>query len=158
MISPTIIKPPAWSPSYEESVASVPAVLAPGTSAADVPVTRPAAAVSPLLRFLLVLLVACGLTCVYLWQLGTVTTINLETKDLQAQIDGIEHQNVDLMLDVATQTTPGQIEREARALGMQAAPTPVFVTLQNGSPAQGETSQYEMPGTASVTKSAPPSN
>ena len=73
---------------------------------------------SSYLWFLLFLLAACGLTCLYLWQLSTVHAIQVETVSLRSEVTQYEQDNVDLMLEVAAGNTPAQIENNAVAMGM----------------------------------------
>jgi cell division protein FtsL len=88
--------------------------------------TRPT---SQLLRFLLVLLLLCGLTCLYLWQASTVTDIQQHISELNLESAEYERANVTLMLQVARWYSPEYVIREATAQGMHPNVNPVFVTV-----------------------------
>lgn len=93
---------------------------------ADGPIAQTAKESIPLLRFLLVLILLCGLTCLYLWQTSTVTKIQQETGRLNLENFEYERGNVELMQQVATWYGPGYICEEARARGMQLSTNPIY--------------------------------
>jgi hypothetical protein len=92
------------------------------------------AATSGLLRFLVLLAVICGLTCVYVWQANSISSIRDDTQSVLAEVQILERQNVSLMLEYAGWDTPDYIEAESSQAGMVAGQTPVRVQL----PGSGE--------------------
>jgi len=83
------------------------------------PIAQPAGGAVPLLRFLLVLILLCGLTSLYLWQTSIVTQIQQETRELNLANAEYEKENVELMLQVARWHGPEYIFEGARSRGMQ---------------------------------------
>jgi cell division protein FtsL len=73
---------------------------------------------SELVRFILVLAVVCGLTCVYVWQTSTITDIRDETVALQEKLDDLEQDNLELTLQLTPLEDPAYIEAEADKLGL----------------------------------------
>jgi hypothetical protein len=143
MVNRTVARAPSPAPGHEHSASQAPALPAPGLGLAGA-WTRPA---TPLLRFLLVLLFAFGLMCIYLWQLSTVTNITYRIDDLKATAAVLEHVNAQLARQVAAQNAPSAIEEAARARGMGPVATPVFVSASgSGAPAgAGAESGVEQP-------------
>jgi hypothetical protein len=103
--------------------------------------SEPTAAVtSGLLRFLILLAVICGLTCVYVWQADTISSIRYETQTVKTEIKTLERQNVSLMLEYATWDTPDYIEAKSNEAGMVAGQTPVRVQLPGSTARQAAAS------------------
>ncbi len=123
MISRTVARAPSFGPGREQSGPHSPALPAPGQGSAG-SWTRPA---TPLLRFLLVLLFAFGLMCIYLWQLSTVTSMTYQIDEMTSAAAVIEHANAQLAAQVAAQNSPRAIDESAIELGMGPVVTPQFV-------------------------------
>jgi hypothetical protein len=136
MISHTVARAPSFVLRHEQSAAQADTLPAPGSGLADA-WSRP---VTPLLRFLLVLLLAFGLMCIYLSQLSSVTSITYQIDDMKATTTVLEHANAHLAGQVAAQNAPLEIEQAAQALGMGPAATPVFVAAPD-SAAPADTSE-----------------
>jgi hypothetical protein len=122
-ISRHVARAPSIAPGHEQSASQVPTLLAPGRGLAG----TWSSSVTPLLRFLLVLLFAFGLMYIYLSQLSTVANITYQIDDMKVTATVLEHTNAQLAGQVAAQNAPGEIEQAARARGMVPAATPVFV-------------------------------
>jgi cytoskeletal protein RodZ len=86
-------------------------------------------ATSRLLRFLILLVVISGLTCLYVWQANTISSINGETQAMTEEIGALERQNVSMMLEYTRWDAPGYIEAESSKSGMVVGPAPVRVQL-----------------------------
>jgi hypothetical protein len=87
------------------------------------------ASTSGLLRFLILLAIICGLTCLYVWQANTISAIRDETQSLNAEVQVLERRNIDLMLEYAGWDRPDYIEAQSRQAGMVAGQIPVRVRL-----------------------------
>jgi hypothetical protein len=131
MISRTVAGAPSFG--REQSVPQTPALPVSGRPLTGA-LSRPAA---PLLRFLLVLLFAFGLMCIYLWQLSTVTSMTYEIDDIRATAAVLERTNAQLAGQVAAQNAPRVIEQAAKERGMGPVATPVFVAQPNPNPPAG---------------------
>ena len=111
--------------------------------------TEPAtAATSGLLRFLILLAVICGLTCLYVWQANSISSIRDETQSVLAEVQVLERQNVSLMLEYTHWDTPDYIEAESSQAGMVAGQTPVRVQLPESAEYQASASpdaEYAFP-------------
>jgi hypothetical protein len=123
MISRTVAQAPSFAPGHEQSASQDLTLFLPGRGLAG----TWSSSVTPLLRFLLVLLFAFGLMCIYLSQLSTVTKITYQIDDMKVTTTVLEHTNAQLAGQVAAQNAPRKIEDAARARGMVPAATPVFV-------------------------------
>jgi hypothetical protein len=88
-----------------------------------------ATATSGLLRFLILLVVISGLTCLYVWQANTISAISGQTQVMTEEIRALERQNVSLMLQYTRWDAPGYIEAESSKSGMVVGPAPVRVRL-----------------------------
>jgi hypothetical protein len=86
-----------------------------------------AATDSGLLRFLILLVAICGLTCVYVWQAETISAIRTKTQEMARAIEVLERQNVNLMLDYAGWDAPAYIEAESNKSGMVVGQIPIRV-------------------------------
>ncbi len=95
-----------------------------------------ATATSGLLRFLILLVVICGLTCLYVWQANSVSEISGRTHAMTEEIRALERQNVSLMLEYSRWDAPDYIEAESRKSGMVVGPAPVRVQLPGPSERQ----------------------
>lgn len=84
---------------------------------------------SGLLRFLILLVVISGLTCLYVWQANTIYAIRSETQIMTEEIRSLERQNVALMLEHARWDAPDYIEEESSQSGMVIGQAPVRVQL-----------------------------
>jgi hypothetical protein len=101
-----------------------------GHPARRVGVSEPSAVdTSGLLRFLILLAVISGLTCLYVWQANTISAIRDETLVLSEEIRSLERQNVGLMLEYARWDAPDYIEEASNESGMVAGQAPVRVQL-----------------------------
>jgi hypothetical protein len=76
------------------------------------------AATSALLRFLILLIIISGLTCLYVWQANTISAIKADTRSMVNDIRDLDRQNVNLMLAYSRLDSPGYIETESRRSGM----------------------------------------
>jgi hypothetical protein len=115
--------------------------------ARDAGIAEPVAT-SGLLRFLILLTVICGLTCVYVWQANTISSIRYETQTVTTEIQTLERQNVGLMLEVASLDTPEYIEAKSNEAGMVAGQTPLRVQLPGPGARQAAASpdaEYDFP-------------
>ena len=110
--------------------------------AAHAPETS-ATAASALLRFLVLLVVISGLTCLYVWQANSISAIGGETQAMAAEVQTLERQNVRLMLEYSRWDTPGYIEAESSKSGMVVGPAPVRVQLPGLSQRQAASSDAE---------------
>ena len=88
-----------------------------------------AGTLASLLQFLLVLVLTCAATCVYLWQTSTISDSTTAVGDMQAELRDLERSNVTLMLQVAQWNSPPYIEQEARKQGMAPGQVPQFVQV-----------------------------
>jgi cell division protein FtsL len=132
MIDRTVVPIPSWHgrQDAQAKTKSIPTPTpAPPEEAVVVNRTTTIISASDLLRFLLMILVVWCLTCVYIWQLSKISRVNMEAEALRTQIADLEHENVDLMLQVAAQNTPGQIERQAASIGMVPFARSVYISL-----------------------------
>jgi cell division protein FtsL len=82
-----------------------------------------------LLQFLVVLVLVCAATCVYLWQTSTISDSTTQVRDMQVELRDLERSNVTLMLQVAQWNSPPYIEQEARKQGMAPGQVPQFVQV-----------------------------
>ncbi len=94
-----------------------------------VPFGADAQPASWLIRFLLVLSMVCGITCVYVWQVSVVQDIRRQTVTMQAELDRIEQDNVSLMLDLVPLESPAYVEAQAKRLGLGLGRMPIYVEL-----------------------------
>jgi hypothetical protein len=85
---------------------------------------------SGLLRFLILLAIISGLTCLYVWQANTISAIRDDTRVLSQEIRTLERQNVGLMLQYARWDAPDYIEVASSESGMVAGQAPVRVRLR----------------------------
>jgi hypothetical protein len=100
---------------------------APGTSEPTV------AAASALQRFLILLVIISGLTCLYVWQADTISAIKGNTQTMMDEIQDLERQNVTLMLEYSRWDAPSYIETESRNSGMVVGQAPIRVQLPSWS-------------------------
>ena len=84
---------------------------------------------SGLLKFLGLLGLISGLTCLYLWQASTISAIEQETAELRWEAVVMEIENVDLMLQLQQWYAPAYIEGEAQKLGMLPIERPIYIQL-----------------------------
>jgi len=84
---------------------------------------------SRLLKFLLGLIIISGLTCVYLWQASTISSIENETARMGAELAALERENSVLMLQVAQWNAPTYIENKAHKQGLVPAQQPLYVQV-----------------------------
>jgi hypothetical protein len=96
-----------------------------------------AAGTSDLLRFLFLLVVISGLTCLYVWQADAISAIRYETNVMTEEIRALERQNVSLMLAHARWDAPDYIEAESNRSGMIVGQIPVRVQLPESGGLQG---------------------
>jgi hypothetical protein len=130
---PMIPAPPQVGVSPMHPVPGSPASVRRPVRGADA--TEPAtAATAGLLQFLILLAVICGLTCLYVWQANSISSIRGETRSVLAEVQVLDRQNVSLMLEYTRWDTPDYIEVESNQAGMVAGQTPVRVQL----PGSGE--------------------
>jgi hypothetical protein len=87
------------------------------------------AAASALLRFLILLVTMCGLTCLYVWQANTISTIKNNTQIMIDEIQDLDRQNVNLMLEHSRWDAPAYIEAESSKSGMVVGQAPVRIRL-----------------------------
>jgi hypothetical protein len=87
------------------------------------------AAASALLRFLILLVIISGLTCLYVWQANTISAIKGNTQNMLDEIQSLDRQNVNLMLEYTRWDAPGYIEAESSRSGMVVGQTPVRVQI-----------------------------
>jgi hypothetical protein len=87
------------------------------------------AAASALLRFLVLLVIMSGLTCLYVWQANTISAIKGNTQTMLDEIQNLDRQNVNLMLKYTRWDAPGYIEAESSRSGMVVGQAPVRVQL-----------------------------
>ena len=134
MINRTVIPAPSWPAEHKRAPRAGSTVAAPARVREDVHSEPVAGAASPLLRFLIVLVFACALTSIYLWQLSEVSTLQRETTDLRTIIAEKEKENTTLMVDVGVRSAPAEVEKQARALGMGVTSQLTYVTVDTTSP------------------------
>jgi cell division protein FtsL len=84
-----------------------------------------------LVRFLLVLVLASALTCVYVWQASTIAAVEHDTTRLRLRLAELERQNTSLMLQLAQWNAPAYIEAQARQQGMIPVRQPRYVSLED---------------------------
>lgn len=84
---------------------------------------------SGLMKFLGLLVLISGLTCLYLWQASTISSIERDTFKLNAEVEILEIENVDLMLQVQQWYAPAYVEGQARARGMVVVERQTYVEL-----------------------------
>jgi hypothetical protein len=84
---------------------------------------------SGLLKFLSVLVIISGLTCLYVWQASTITAIENNTAAMCVELAELERRNVALMLQVAQWNAPSHIESQSQWQGMMPAPQPIYVAV-----------------------------
>ena len=94
---------------------------------------------SSLLRFLILLVVISGLTCLYVWQANTISAIRGETQVMTVEIRSLERQNVALMLEYAPWDAPDYIDEESIQSGMVDGQSPVRVQLSGFNERQAST-------------------
>jgi hypothetical protein len=83
------------------------------------------------IRFLIFVVIICGLTCLYIWQAHTISVIRSDTDDTLAKMRDLEEENVRLMLDYARWDTPGWIETESNKAGMVVGQAPIRVPIHD---------------------------
>lgn len=103
-----------------------------------------------LLRFLVILILISGITCVYLWQASTISVIRDDVASLREQLKAQERQNVALMLQLAQWNSPSYIEAEAKRQGLVPAPAPIHVQIAPR-PVTGEREMGPHPNLAATT-------
>jgi hypothetical protein len=117
------------------------------------------AATSALLRFLILLVIISGLTCLYVWQANSISAIKGGTQIIMDEIQDLDRQNVSLMLEYSRWDAPDYIEAESRRSGMVTGQAPVRVPLpssfQRGKAENGPTDPISqlatwLPGSLSV--------
>jgi hypothetical protein len=86
-------------------------------------------ATTALLRFLILLVVVSGLTCLYVWQANTISAIKGGTQMMLDEIQDLDRQNVHLMLEYSSWDAPGYIEAESSRSGMVTGQAPVRIQL-----------------------------
>jgi hypothetical protein len=82
-----------------------------------------------LFKFFGMLVFISGLTCLYLWQASTISTIEYDTTKLAAKSEMLEIENVDLMRQVQQWFAPAYVEGKAIERGMVPIQTQTFVEL-----------------------------
>jgi hypothetical protein len=105
-------------------------------------------ATAGLLQFLILLAVISGLTCLYVWQAGTISAIRVETQAVREQAQALERRNVSLMLECAHWDAPGYVEAESSGPDMMVAQEPIRVQLPELSEHQTELAPDVETGTA----------
>ena len=84
---------------------------------------------SRLMKFVTVLVAISALTCVYVWQISTISDIDSATATIKAEAVEIERANAGLLLQVTQWNAPAYIEREAQLQGMAPGRQPVYVAV-----------------------------
>jgi hypothetical protein len=102
-------------------------------------------ATTALLRFLILLVAICGLTCLYVWQANTISSIRGDTRIMLDDIQNLERQNVQLMLQYSPWDAPSYIEAESSGSGMVAGQVPVRIELPAEFQAGKDTSTHTDP-------------
>ena len=95
-------------------------------------------------HFLLILVLASGLTCLYVWQTTAISTIEHDTDVLHAGIRQIERENVALIVQVARWHAPGYVAQKAAEQGLVSGQSPLYVKL----PAAAAAVEHEPAGAA----------
>ncbi len=87
------------------------------------------AAASALLRFLILLVILSGLTCLYVWQANSILAIKGRTQVMMGEIQDLDRENVRLMLEYSRWDAPSYIEEASSESGMVTGQVPLRVQL-----------------------------
>lgn len=74
-------------------------------------------------------IIACALTCVYLWQSSNLAAIQKDTGATRRALERLERDNVALMLQVAQLNSPAYIQERARRSGLTTERTTVVLEV-----------------------------
>jgi hypothetical protein len=85
---------------------------------------------SGLIRFVLMLAIVCGITCVYVWQVSIVADIKNKTAALKEELDDLEQDNAELILELTPFQDPAYVEGQADKLGLASGRPLIHVDLQ----------------------------